>query len=91
MEMTLSTSNPEITDKEQTRLDRHSRIRKAYEASGLNYNQLCLLLNVKRDTLAHWLAKSAIRVPPEYVVKHIEEKVADYLKNPYELNEGETK
>lgn len=74
-----------MKDDKQSRLDRHRRIRKAYEKSGLNYNQLCILLGVKRDTLAHWLASSAIRVPPEYVVTWIENTVTEYLKNPYEL------
>lgn len=73
-------------DDKDSRVERHERIRKAYERSGLNYNQLCILLGVKRDTLAHWLANAAIRVPPEYVVTLIEDKVDDYLKNPYNLN-----
>ena len=74
-------------DDKETRLERHKRIRDAYKRSGLNYNQLCVLLGVKRDTLAHWLANSAIRVPPEYVVKMVEDRVTEYLANPYELTE----
>lgn len=77
----------EKKEDKDSRIDRHERIRKAYERSGLNYNQLCILLGVKRDTLAHWLANAVIRVPPEYVVELIENRVDDYLKNPYNLTE----
>ncbi len=74
-------------EEKSERLARHERIRNAYKRSGLNFNQLCILLGVKRDTLAHWLANSTIRVPPEYVVTLIESKVDDYLNNPYVLTE----
>lgn len=79
----------EIKKDKEVRLELHKRMRAVYKRSGLNYNQLCTLLGVKRDTLAHWLAKTDFRVPPEYVVTWAEDKVTEYLKNPYELTAKE--
>lgn len=61
--------------------DRHKRLRKAYKKSGMKYDELAVLLGVKRNTLANWLSPSARRVPPEYVVGMIEKKVNDFLKS----------
>lgn len=78
MEMATLPKRDDECEKD-SRQDRHERIRNAYVRSKLNYEQLSFLLGVKRDTLAKWLAKSAFRVPPEYVVEMIESKVEEYL------------
>lgn len=90
MEMTLSNIRfDEDSEKDADRKARQARVRKAYKRSGLNYEQLSVLLKVKRNTLANWLTHSGRRVPPEYVVQYIEEKVSEYLENPYEITTEE--
>ena len=90
MEMTLSNRKiDEDSDKDFDRKSRQARVRTAYKRSGLNYEQLSILLRVKRNTLANWLTKTGRRVPPEYVVQMIEDKVAEYLENPYEITKEE--
>lgn len=83
MEMTMLPKCDGEYEKD-SRQNRHERIRNAYIRSKLSYEQLSVLLGVKRDTLAKWLTKSAIRVPPEYVVEMIENRVNEYLSGGVE-------
>lgn len=81
METTALTPNEE--EKKRLKEERAERLRQAYKDSGLTYDKLAEMLDVSRNTLANWLTRPARRVPPEYVVKMVEEKVyKERLDNP---------
>ena len=79
MKKTKESIGKPLLNSDELRKKQQERIRKAYKDSGMTYNQLAEYLGIKRNTLANWLTKKGRRVPPDYVITLIEEKVREYL------------